>query len=56
MKIAELGKTCMKKTEQYIKQEGLSNKEYNVGKERSNIRKLLSEELKEIDKLLSEIV
>ena len=55
VKIAELGKACMKKTEQYIKQEGLSNNEYNVGKERSNIRKLLSEELKEIDKLLEEI-
>lgn len=56
LQIAELGNVCMKKTEEYIEQQGLSNNDYNVGKERSIIRKLLSEELLQIDKLLQEIV
>ena len=56
VKIAEMGKKCSEVVRGYIKTANLATKEYNVGKERSLIRKLLFEELKTIDGLLLEVM
>ncbi|HPG29654.1 MAG TPA: N-6 DNA methylase [bacterium] len=53
-KISEFGKICSAKSEKYISKNLDSN--YNIGKVRLEIRKLLSDELNQIDDLLLEIV
>lgn len=53
-KIAELGKICAEKSEKYISKN--LEKNYNIGKVRTEIRKFLSDELKQIDEVFLEIV
>jgi methylase of polypeptide subunit release factors len=54
--IAGLGERCTELVRQYSEVNNLATKDYNVGKERSNIRKLLVEELKAIDGLLEVLI
>ena len=54
--IAGLGERCTELVRQYSEAQQLATKDYNVGKERSNIRKLLVAELKEIDGLLEVLI
>ena len=55
-RISKLGKECAATVADYIKTENLETTDYNVGKERSNIRKLLVKELSQIDKALAGLI
>ncbi len=54
--IAGLGEHCTELIRKYSEENKLATKDYNVGKERSNIRKLLVKELKQIDGLLEVLI
>ena len=57
VRLAELGKACADRVAQYISDEHLATKDYNVGRIRSDIRnRLLTEELREIDVVLSGLI